>query len=687
MYEALSRWIEKYTFMAITIVFACLFALLEFINPTFFLNGDNKVQFFPVVHYAANNLLHGVIPQIDLAQYLGLPVMDKGYYGLTYPLVYICFYMSKYVLGNEFWTMDCLTIFQLWIAMYFMYKLLRMLKVSVPVIMVGTLSYAFSSFVLFMSEWYYVSTTAMFLPMLTYLCIRAIKRPSVGLMTLIVSLFIVYIYSGNIQFIVYTFFYLSPLLIWFLYKQWKHNIMMTIGFCFVVVIGSMPMLLLLYRTGQAARPDKYNYNEYIGISSNDIIQHLLYMFWPIIKFIPISDLFYRYSSAYTIAYIGFFVCIGIVVGVFYTFFQFINYKNANLKTNMFMFYFLLAGCFALLVIWGDSTGINKLLYNIPVWNQFRSVVKHSIYVAYFLIVFGSFYLDKCVTVIKWKALKSVIVIVTIFFIFLNTISMSVITANGTHDVYKLDQTVYKNDASLPNGRVAFFSQDLLGGSHVKGADYPAYYSFNYASLLNVSAIGGYDVLIPKEPFVEIFKSNWYNNMFAPSTIDFFRNYNLRYIVVPGLLDADEIYYSLGLKQGIDYQVIQNRDTKILELNQYTPLVFSKQFTVADSTIHLDYDRNTITVDLQDIPLNDRKHIGFNVLYNTHFVIQDQQGNVIPYSKDAMQRVYVDDAQRADTLTLHYTDHMAIIAFIISNLAFIVCVVLIICWWRKEHNYA
>ena len=91
--------------MGLAMVAAAL-AILEWIEPFYFVQDDNFANVLPGVLQGCRSMFRGGFPDFDPYQYMGMPNAGKGIFALFYPPTIASYAIARWVLGNENWTID-----------------------------------------------------------------------------------------------------------------------------------------------------------------------------------------------------------------------------------------------------------------------------------------------------------------------------------------------------------------------------------------------------------------------------------------------------------------------------------------------------------------------------------------------------------------------------------------------------
>ncbi|HEY2882853.1 MAG TPA: hypothetical protein VGJ15_10475, partial [Pirellulales bacterium] len=160
-------------------VMSVLILLVELRQHYFFVQDDNTAQFLPVVLDGCRSLFdHGVFPRWNAHQYLGSPTTSLGIYALTYPLTYVSYAVARFALHDEFATFEVFCIGHLLAGYLAVFWAARMGGIRPLLAAAVGVCFAFSGFFLIAGRsWYYMTPTALWLPLLVGLLEQFRQRP------------------------------------------------------------------------------------------------------------------------------------------------------------------------------------------------------------------------------------------------------------------------------------------------------------------------------------------------------------------------------------------------------------------------------------------------------------------------------------------------------------------------------
>src|SRR6185437_12777121 len=109
----------------LVVVIGCLW-MLECLQPFYFTQDDNFSQFLPTILHGCRSLEAGIFPNYNPFQLLGAPAASVGVYALTYLPTYASHLAARFLLGNEYCTIEVFCWFHLLLGYAAMYWAARM---------------------------------------------------------------------------------------------------------------------------------------------------------------------------------------------------------------------------------------------------------------------------------------------------------------------------------------------------------------------------------------------------------------------------------------------------------------------------------------------------------------------------------------------------------------------------------
>ncbi len=133
-----------------------------------FLIDDNRVQWYPVMEKAYEDVLSGRIYSYDFYQMKGMSIAEQGYYGVMNPFMLISYCVAHYTPMN----LSTITIYIMLMFLMgncFFYLLCRQIGCSGRLSVLMTLSYSTAGCFAAFYCWYYVYNNYFIIPLLLYI--------------------------------------------------------------------------------------------------------------------------------------------------------------------------------------------------------------------------------------------------------------------------------------------------------------------------------------------------------------------------------------------------------------------------------------------------------------------------------------------------------------------------------------
>ena len=179
-----------------------LLLVLERSQPYFFVQDDNLSQFMPVILHGCRSLFNdGVFSTWNAHQFMGSPTASLGTYALTYPFTYLAYGFARYLVHDEFATLDVFCVGHLLVGYLAMFWACRCAGIRPILAAAGGVSFAFSGYFLIAGKsWYYMTPLAVYAPLMFGL-FEKFRRASFGWALVLPSalVFGLLFHSGNAQ--------------------------------------------------------------------------------------------------------------------------------------------------------------------------------------------------------------------------------------------------------------------------------------------------------------------------------------------------------------------------------------------------------------------------------------------------------------------------------------------------------
>lgn len=201
-------WRSGWQWLVAGFAFCCgILALLQWRQNHYFVQDDNLAQFLPVIIQGCRSFFDdGLFPNWNPYQFLGSPTASIGTYALTYPPTYGSYAVARWVLGNEYATVDVFCIAHLLAGYLTTYWACRVIGIRPSVSAgAGTCFTLLGFFLIAGRSWYYMTPTAAWAP-LTVGLLERFRRQEVNWKWVLTSGIVIgcMFHSGNAQMWAYT---------------------------------------------------------------------------------------------------------------------------------------------------------------------------------------------------------------------------------------------------------------------------------------------------------------------------------------------------------------------------------------------------------------------------------------------------------------------------------------------------
>lgn len=369
---------------------------LELRFPFYFSQDDNHSCYLPVWLTALDGFFStGALPTWNAYQFLGSPTTSLGIYALTYPVTYFSYFMSRFVFGNELWTMEVFGFVHFIAGYWFTAAALRILGARPALAASGALGYTLLGFHLIAGRsWFYMIPTVAYFPALalslaTYA--RSHRAPSRRWFLGTAAAMGLYFHSGSVQMWFYgmAFWSLGVTGLW-LTGQRTEKSMRAVGAALLLGVALTLPLLLVQAEETKAIPRR-QFNDSIAGGLDGLI-----LPWPITH----TELPWgRYRPTDT----GFYFS-GLFVGFFFLQFAFVlaglglvNPTRRQSVTLGICLFALIAFVFAL----GPSGYLWTFFQAYPPFNKFRVPFRLLPYAAFFAVAGGVVMAERFSRRIRW----------------------------------------------------------------------------------------------------------------------------------------------------------------------------------------------------------------------------------------------------------------------------------------------
>jgi hypothetical protein len=156
------------------------FAFLEWLEPFYFTQDDALIGELPGILLGFRSLWHGTFPDWNPYVFLGSPLATIGFWTITYPPQLISYAIARYIMGDEFATMEVFAGLHLIAGFLAMRHLSRRIGMSALTANLAALSFVFAGCILIMGRsWHAFIANAVWLPLLG-IAIQRFREGPVG---------------------------------------------------------------------------------------------------------------------------------------------------------------------------------------------------------------------------------------------------------------------------------------------------------------------------------------------------------------------------------------------------------------------------------------------------------------------------------------------------------------------------
>ncbi|MCQ2515282.1 MAG: hypothetical protein MJ094_00280 [Saccharofermentans sp.] len=569
---------------------------MEIRQPYFFLQDDNADSYICQYVYSIESVIKGEFPLYNFRQFAGIDFLGKGQTGQLNLLVYIGGALSYLFLGHLFGTVDFVAALYLILGAIGFYLLLNKMKLSSVASLMGALTWSFNSFSIYCgSNWIIAIILTGCFPWMVVSSLYMMKNYKVKSIALSAIAKTFLVYGGHPQYFIYAviFDYLFSIC-FILFNEKKVNkriesLKFTLFYFLsglLTALWSLPLLVPMFNTM------RYSSTRSQALVFEDFIAHLYgvsdffrALFYPLSQQDADNEgVIYVLNALHkNMSHIGYIMFVAAVLGIVIV----ITRHRSNDERSKKAVVSILT-CLPPLIIsflWATSIIFNIIVYFIPVLNRFRYPFKLMQYALFFIIMVASISLDYAFSTVKkgkeaiLRRVKVLLVVVQI----VNLVLIYIILPVRFFGMYSTSEKPYHDDSlELLSGSryvfvgdsFSFWDTDL--GKRVSH-DVVAGLGYNYATVLGLNSITGYDVLLSDETYYslpiivdDLFDAS--GNVFPyQNLVEDMRSHGVAYYVC--LLDwkqpIEEFLFPYGITQCYE------DDVKAIFYDQFAePLVFA-----------------------------------------------------------------------------------------------------------------
>ena len=587
-------------------VFIAALAILESIQPYYFVQDDNYGQFLPVMIDGCRNLFSGVFPEWNPYQFLGCPTASQGVYGLTYPVTWLSYAIATYLFGNELLMFEVYAALHLAAAYAVTFLLCRRLGLRPGIAVAASLSFTLSGYFLIAGRsWIYMLPVAVWTPLLVLALERLRSSPVdwkwiVGT-GLVVGLFF---HAGNAQmwFYALTLICLAAAVYLVTGNMTPARAARLIPALMIGAAIAAPLLIpQMMETADVARPRKFGG----GITYDGLLAMVFP--WPLVKAghpKNWGNLFIEYMGH--LYYSGtVFAAMGILGSAV---FAVRRWTKNRVARNVW----LLCGTLALVFSLGRVGIIWDISLYLPVLGKFKHAFKFLPFVMLFFAIGGGLMVERLLrdsrNPVRWEyGLVAVVGVLLLYHAFLARPAFYNYIDKPFRPLLSEIQELKADDAGTVAGRIATFAP-----VRSVNTDYTRSTHLNMASFHRVPALSGFDPLAADNPaYVEATRD--LNNdppgtyrAYGVSQLIAFRPDSIHYTASPDMQYAENMYTELENALAVllpsAHQIAVSGPVRIWRLDGAKPMAF----TLRDSSraLPLRVNGGGAVVDVASVPAGD-----------------------------------------------------------------------------------
>lgn len=600
--------------------------ILEYIQPFYFTQDDNLVQFLPVILDFCRNLEEGIISTYNPYPTMGIPSLSNGIYSLAYPVTHLSYFIAKYLFNNEYLLLEVFAVLHIYAGYLTTYRLLKYLSVHQMLAATGALCFVLSGYSLIAGRsWYYMLPQLVWTPALIYCFLHLWKKDNLKWILLTVFTIGISSLAGNVQMWTYNLCFLGIAALILIASQ-KFSLSKILSIAASLCLGlslAAPFLFLQYTLTKEI-PN--------SVWGNGIGEGILSMIfpYPVIQ----SEHPNGWGNFYTqlagqLYYSGtLFSLIGLAT-IFVFIFSIFLFKKNKLRDFYSSNLWLLCGAVAFLLALGVEGKLWTLLASIPPFNKFSNPFKFLHFVNLFFILGGALVMQRVFnSFITTRAFLRYTIVFSVLGLLLYHVTLAR-TSFYTYGFKPFPTTHPKQDLFSHSGQRIF----TVGNEKYRDTQFVSSLPFNVPVIYRMPALHGYDNLSREYMATTRFdRKITEENLYA---------YGVKYIFSYRQPLSPSLQGSAGLVDSTNYNYLY-------ELKKTLPLAFSK--SAPTSPLGLTFTGNGFNLDVSK--LQPPCDLVVNFAYYPQFKAS-ADGHDIKVDQDEKGRILVKLSQRASLLEMVY----------------------------------
>lgn len=606
--------------LGLVFLIGCL-AFLERMQPFYFSQDDNLVQFLPTILQGCRSFADGIFPTWNPYQFLGAPTASLGVYALTYPPTYFSYWVARSLLHNEYLTCEVFCTLHLGAGYFAGYWACREASLSRGLSATGSLCLALSGFMLLAGRsWYYMTPVLFWSPLLVISTLR-LQRGRTGWKWALATGFVIgaFFHAGNAQMWIYAvlFWVLSIAILAACRKSPLRSLRWAAAALALGVGIASPLLVpQALATANLVRP--YIFEWTIKGNYGSL---LLPFFGGQLRHPQLSGSSENYSSQLFYSGTLFYAASAWAVAALLLF----RFKGRLVADNIW----LVCGILAFLFTMGPSGGLWSLMGLVPPFNKFEHPIKFLAFLNLFTVIGGGTVLQRYLSHSKRAKCWDALFFLTVCALLAYHCELSRAAWYSYGDKpypplpTRMARLLLPAEAGRPNGAAPVRNPFWSGGDNSgrlmcftpKRSPTPGFADslpLDYPSVWQLATFGGYDPLV--EYAVEYRRLN---HRVRSNPLEAARAFGVRWLVVhpkvleaanrpkSGLNDREAIdAYELAEFRVLEPHAVQRLAAKtvsVWELSHPSPLSFP--LDAPDTSLPVHFDGSGEQVQLPGYPAN------------------------------------------------------------------------------------
>lgn len=628
---------RRYLLLGAFLITATL-SYLEWQQPYYFTQEDTHTIFFPTILYSARGLFDQLtFPTWNGYLLLGSPTASFGFYALTYPLTYVSYAAARFLMGNEYLTMEAFAYIHLLAGYALTFAMLRTLHIRPSIAAAASICFVLLGYNLIAGRsWYYMLPTVLWLPALGLSLAHYMQNRITPRWTLLTALSIgLYFHSGNVQMWCYAMLFYGLAMLFTLALKPEKQLSHLLLAAFLGILITLPLAIPQALESQNLPRAQLNVTIAHGLSN-------LLLPWPLARSRATwSDFSYSGTLYFS--------------GAIFTFFFFLKCAlllATTSKTSLRpQLCFPLLAILAIILALGTQAHLWSLLAATPPFSKFRMPFRLLPFVTFFLIVSGALMAETTLRQLPRRLWEYLLAgTATALSIYNAILCIASFDYCPDHPYPELLPSLkpFQAEGFTTTGRIYPMAQlrwYIPGHPQTQILSYPALYNIPVPT---GTYVGSADATTPGLLQAAA--------LYAQNRSEYYREYGIQYILVsklPGQLDLLTPTDLKALRQTASEVIdAEAADAYNITTEKTKPMAYPESSPTTALPYHI--LPNGVDIDLQTAspPLTTR--IVANFLYRPWLTATDDTGKPLPLTSDAYGRAAITQLRPSHHLHLRYT---------------------------------